>query len=214
MTLEEILAKYPKGTVQCYEECYRILEFDVGTELYVESAARMIIGRMWPLYQKMEALTKVPAVMFGLIHSMECNNSIRGCLHNGQFIIGNERLTTIDPIGRGPFNSKPTMEENWIDAALDAMKCEDSGLWTAKAWTLGVILQKCERFNGWGYITGAGRSEMDPYIWSCTSINDGYGKYVEDGKFDPSAPTNGQAGCAAIVKKLELMGRIKLTFAT
>lgn len=205
LTLPEIFAKFEEGTAEFYEACYRILEFDPGTETRIKAAADRVTGSMWPEYVELERLRGIPAVMTGLIHAMECNNHPLGTLHNGQKIIGQRRKTTIVPIGRGPFRT-------WIEGALDAV--DTQAIWRVPEWSLGWMLRQCEKFNGWGYVTGAGRQELSPYIWACTNINDGYGKYTSDGRFDANAPSNGQVGIASIVKYLELAGRVDVKFST
>lgn len=203
-SVRQILAMFPEGTPQCYEELYRILEYDPGTTAKVEAAAARVSGPMWKLYERLELYSGVPAVMTGLIHALECNNDIHGCLHNGQRIVGTSKKTTIVPIGRGPFNRFSSLEDNWIDAAMDARFTQSR--WEVPKWTVGYILRQCERFNGTGYINGKGKSELSPYVWACTNINDGLGKYTSDGKFNPAAPANGQVGVAAIMRELERMG--------
>ncbi|MBD1809687.1 peptidoglycan-binding protein [Microcoleus sp. FACHB-SPT15] len=72
------------------------------------------------------------------------------------------------------------------------------------------ILWYCERYNGWGFQTGAGRNttppRRSPYLWSKTNhwIK---GKYTSDGRFNPNAGSL-QVGVAAILKRLEQLGHI------
>ena len=213
LTLEQIRKTMQEGTVEFYEACYRILEYDKGYENQIKAAAARVIGvGIWPWYERIEKLKGIPACLIAFIHLMECNNNPKGCLHNGQPIVGTNLKTTIVPVGRGPFNKFATLEENWVDAALDAIAIDH--MWQQKEWTVGTMLQVAERFNGWGYVTGAGKDEISPYIWACSNINDDYGKYVADGKFDPNAPTNGQVGVATVMKELERQGKIKLKFST
>ena len=144
------------------------------------------------------------AWILGAIHFKEASCSFKGCLHNGERIIGTGKKTTIVPIGRGPFAT-------WEEAAVDAISMNP------KRWEklmggstdIGDILYALERYNGTGYITGSGKAETSPYLWACSNINDGVGKYVSDGKFDSSASTGSSAGSALILKELFKAGKFK-----
>lgn len=201
--LSEIVANLEEGTAGFHQACYMILEFDSGTAAKVEAAARRVLAGKVDMYAPLERARGIPWAMTAVIHAMECNNDPKGVLHNGQRIVGTNKKTTIVPIGRGPFKT-------WMDAALDAV--DSQSLWKVPNWSIGYILKQCERFNGTGYITGAGRSEITPYLYSCTNINDGAGKYTSDGRFDPKAPSNGQVGIAAILRQLEIWGEFKPTY--
>lgn len=202
-TLSQIVANLEEGTAAFHEACYKILEFDPGTAAKIEAAARRVLVGKIDMYMPLERARGIPWAMTAVIHAMECNNDPKGCLHNGQRIIGTTKKTTIVPIGRGPFKT-------WMDAALDAV--DSGGLWNVPNWSIGTILKQCERFNGTGYITGAGRAEITPYVYACTNINDGAGKYTSDGKFNPNAPSNGQVGIAAILRQLEIWGEFKPSY--
>lgn len=194
-----------EGTVEFYEACYRIMTFDKGEEAKILAAAKRLTGPMWPQYLELENKRKIPAVMTALIHSMECNNHPLGTLHNGERIIGTKAKTKLVPKGRGPFKT-------WMAGALDAVDTQK--MWKVPEWSVGYMLKQCERFNGLGYITGAGKNELSPYIWSCSSINDGLGKYQSDGRFNSNAPANGQVGVATAMKQLEILGKFKPIFTT
>ena len=137
------------------------------------------------------------AWILGAIHFKEASCNFMGVLHNGEKIVGTDKKTSIVPIGRGPF-------QFWDDAAIDAIKM------SPKRWAklingsqdIGEILYALERYNGPGYIIGAGKAENSPYLWACSNINDGAGKYVSDGKFDPMAKTGSTAGAALILKSI------------
>jgi len=75
---------------------------------------------------------------------------------------------------------------------------------------IGDILYALERYNGSGYISGAGKAETSPYLWACSNINDDAGKYVSDGKFDSNASTQSSAGAAVILKELYKQGKFKI----
>lgn len=197
------LAQFKKGTIAWYEQAYREMAFDKGFEAEIASVAKRVRAGM-VRYRDLEIKTGVPAQFTGCLHNMECANNFRGYLGNGQLIIGTGRKSTIVPKGRGPFK---TFEEG----ALDAFKVD--GLQGMKNWSLGLELMLAEKFNGLGYLKYH-PGENSPYLWACTTINDGHGKYVRDGVYDPKAPTNGQVGVAAIYKQLELWGEFKPVFST
>lgn len=194
------LEKYVEGTPDWYREAWRICQTDPGFEDAVAKDAKIILHNK-DAYQKVEDKTGVPWYVVGAIHFKECGCHPLGCLVNGQKIIGTGRKTTIVPIGRGPYAS-------FYESAIDGIKL--LRLDRVKDWEIGNLLFLCERYNGSGYIKGAGRAETTPYLWARTNINDGYGKYVSDGKFDPNAPTNKTSGICAVLKWLESMGHIVL----
>lgn len=146
------------------------------------------------------------AFILGAVHFKEASCDFRGVLHNGEKIVGTGRKTTIVPKGRGPFAT-------WEDSAVDAIGIESSR-WKNLLFgsnDVGDILYALERYNGTGYITGAGRAETSPYLWACSNINDGRGKYVSDGKFDPNASTGSTCGAALILKEFYRQGKFQVT---
>lgn len=195
-SLEEINLKFKKGSVEWYEAAYSFMEFDAGMVSEISHAAsRVLSGK--DRYVAVSKQTGVPWRVIGCLHNMECNCNFHGVLHNGQLIVGTGRRTTIVPVGKGPFNT-------WEESALDALKSD--GLSSVKTWTLGLELKWAEIFNGLGYLKYHPQ-ENSPYVWACTSINDGTGKYVADGKYDTNANANTQVGVAAIYKQIDLMGQ-------
>lgn len=209
-TLAQIDAHLEKGTAAWYQAAYLIMEYDKGMGPSIELAARRVLRQKAALYAPLEEIRGVPWAMGGMIHSMECSNNPRGCLHNGELIVGTSRKTTLVPKGRGPFNKYTTLEENWLDAAKDAVDTES--IWRVPNWSIGYILKQCEAFNGLGYLKYH-RRENSPYIWARTNINDGTGKYVADGVWDENANADGQVGAAAILRQLELQGDFKVIYA-
>lgn len=189
---------FQKGTKEWDTDKYRGLKFDVGFEQRIAAAgAKVLAGKT--RYQSVQLRTRVPWFLIGAIHNMEASCDFRACLHNGERIIGTGRKTRLVPAGRGPFDT-------WESAALDAIRLNGMGAITV--WNVGQMLYWAERFNGWGYETGAGRAEASPYLWSCSSVNDGFGKYTGDGHYDSNAPANGQVGVATQFKWLELNHQI------
>lgn len=202
-TLAEIDAHLEKGTAAWYQAAYLICTYDPGTEARVLAAAKHVLAFKESLYMPVERARGVPWAMIGMIHSLECGNNPKGVLHNGELIIGTGRKTKLVPAGRGPFN-------DWLTAALDAIDIQS--LWHVPNWSVGYILRQCELFNGSGYLKHH-HAENSPYLWACTNINDGTGKYTGDGHYDPNANANGQVGAAAVLKKLEQMVEFKVQYA-
>ena len=135
-------------------------------------------------YQAVAAKTGVPWFVIAVIHQRESSQNWRGSLAQGDPW---DRVSVHVPRGRGPFKS-------WEEAAIDALtKCAPF-LARRKDWSLGGTLEALEEYNGVGY---AKRGIPSPYVWAGT---DQYasGKYVSDGRFDPSH-VDQQLGCAALI---------------
>lgn len=164
-----------------------------------EATDRVIQGK--PRYMRVaKALENAPWQLIGAIHHLEGNCDFKRTPHNGEKIIGTGKQTVLVPKGRGPFTT-------WEDAAIDAYKM--SGFHWIKSWTVARCLSVAERHNGLGYLNYH-RKENTPYLWAQTSMSDGYGKYVADGKYDEMAPTHGQTGVVAILKMLNNRGEFSL----
>ena len=141
------------------------------------------------------------AYILGAIHWKEASCDFRGVLHNGEKIVGTNLKTKLVPKGRGPFAT-------WEDAAVDAIGIE------SKKWKVllggsddvGDILYALERYNGTGYISGAGKRDVSPYLWENSNISDGTGKYVSDGKYDADRKLGATAGAAVILKEAYRQG--------
>lgn len=192
---------HKRGSILWYEDLYKRVAFDAGFEKIIEAAARGVLKGM-PEYREIEKITGVPAELIGFIHNMECSCDMRGYLGNGQLIIGTGRKSTIVPKNRGPFLT-------FREGALDALHID--GLDRIKDWSLGQVLKQAEIFNGLGYLQHH-PEEYSPYIWAQTNINDGHGKYVSDGVYSSAADANTQTGVAAIYKKLEMWGEVKVKY--
>lgn len=194
-----------EGTKPWYRRSYDRCEFDAGYEQKVANDARLVLSHK-ERYEKAGKILGIPWFVIGGIHFKEASCNFAGCLHNGQRVIGKDAVrmglkTTIVPVGRGPFAT-------WEDSCVDAIRMHPIGRVTD--WELGNMLYHVERYNGTGYLTGAGRAETSPYLWARTSINDDRGKYVRDGKFDPTASTQSTTGFCAILKWLERNAYIEI----
>lgn len=186
------IAGLVKGSLDWYVNSFATCKINENDLKTVEFAAEQILSNE-ERYKFVQGMTGIPWYLVGALHNLEASCSFACVLHNGERIIGTGKKTTLVPAGRGPFSS-------WESAAIDALTLD--GLTSVKAWPLEVCLREAESYNGLGYLQHH-PDENSPYLWACTSMNDGAGKYVEDGSFDPTAPTSGQAGVAAIFKYLE-----------
>jgi lysozyme family protein len=147
-------------------------------------AAKRIISGM-ARYKAVERRTSVPWFFVGLCHMREGNFNFGTYLGNGQSI---NRVTTIVPIARGPF-------ESFEDGAVDALKFQ--GLINITDWSLERIAFCLEGFNGFGY---RGKGVNTPYLWAGTNRYTS-GKYVADHVFDPAA-VDKQLGSMAVLSRL------------
>lgn len=141
-------------------------------------------------YEQVETATKVPWYVIATIHSLEGSLNFKTHLHNGDPLTGK---TVHVPKGRPP----GTPPFTWEASAADALAFDN--MTVVKEWNLAGILFKLEGFNGFGYRTKH-PEVLTPYLWSFTNHYT-KGKFVADGKFDPSAVSQ-QAGAAAILKAL------------
>lgn len=190
-----------EGTREWYRRMFYLCKIDPGFRKAVERDAQLILSSK-ERYERVGNHLRLPWWLIGAIHLLEGSCDFDRVLHNGQRIIGTGLKTSIVPKGRGPFAT-------WEDAAVDAL----TGRFTKidKDPEIGNLLFYVERYNGTGYISGAGMTETSPYLWARTNVNDGYGKYVYDGKFDPSQSANRQSGFCAILKVFE-EGGVKIKY--
>jgi len=166
------------------------------------AAVELVAKRIARNREKYEAVGLIPWELTGTIHEMECSGSFNQHLHNGDPLKrqGVPAKTVNVPAGRGPF-------PNWSASAADAigMKIKPLAAETLaaiKACYIPSWLWFLERYNGTGY---RGKGINTPYLWSFTNHYE-RGKYVADGKYDPSY-VSGQAGAAAILKVLREIER-------
>lgn len=201
-----------EGTEPWYRRMMAGLQIDIGMETRVQSVGKTVLKNK-ERYAAVAKIVFAKAVLpegmtaadlwyvLGLIHYKEASCNFAGVLHNGERIIGTGKKTSIVPKGRGPFST-------WEEAAIDAMNGESLGKLTN--FELGSLLKVVERYNGTGYITGAGKGDTSAYLWACTNVNDDFGKYVSDGKWDGSASVQSSPGFCAGLKWLEDNGHIKV----
>jgi len=192
-----------RGSKAWYVKDFKNMSFDPGFEATINKAAQRVLSGI-DRYKAVALTIGCPWYFIGALHNMEATCDFRGVLHNGEKILGTGKKTSLVPAGRGPF-------ETWEESAIDALKMKNFHL--QKDWDLGAMLMRAERYNGMG-VFNFHKLEKTAYLWAQSSINDGTGKYVADGKWSETANANGQTGFAVILKELELMGKITLSTQT
>lgn len=133
----------------------------------------------------------IPWHFIAIVHHMECGQRFDRHLHNGDPLTGK---TVRVPAGR-PLTGIPPF--SWEQSAEDALRM--SKLDQVEFWDLPCTLYQFERYNGFGYRTKH-PDVLSPYLWSGSGHYQ-KGKFVADGKFDPSA-TSKQIGAAVLLQKI------------
>lgn len=155
------------------------------------------IQRNQARYEAVSAKTAVPWHVIAAIHAMESSMDFGTHLHNGDPL---SAKTVHVPAGRPKTHDAPF---TWEESAIDALGYD--GASSIKVWSLERTLHFLQAFNGFGYLTGAGRAttppKRSPYLWSYTQHYQ-RGRYVKDGEFDVNSVSD-QAGVVAIFKGLE-----------
>ena len=152
------------------------------------TAVRIIENRT--RYEQIEALTRVPWYVVGIIHAMETGLRFDRHLHNGDPLTHATKLVPAGrPRGNGPF----TFEQSCQDALC--MKGYDK----LTDWTIERICWALENYNGWGYRKHH-PDTLSPYLWSGTGHYTS-GKYVADGKWSKTAVSS-QAGAMALLGQI------------
>jgi lysozyme family protein len=121
-------------------------------------------------YLDAEKKCGAPAYWIMGIHGRECSNDMRGCLANGDLIIGTGRRTWDVPAGLGPYAT-------FADSAADGLRYERLGKTFWSELTYGAYAAQC--WHGWGTRTN------DSYVWRATS-REQPGMWVADHVFDRS----------------------------
>ena len=134
----------------------------------------------------------VPWHVVGLIHLLEASGNFSTHLHNGDPLTGR---TVHVPAGRP---RKGTPPFTWEESATDAVELKLRG-WTD--WSVAGTLYLLERYNGFGYRS---RGIHSPYLWSFSG-HYSKGKYVQDGKYSPTA-VSAQCGAAVLLRRLAERG--------
>lgn len=134
--------------------------------------------------------TGVPWAIIAVIKEREAGadpNFLRNIAQGDRW----DRKSVNVPKGRGPFS-------NWLEAGIDALvKCGPyAALW--KDWSAGGAITILIKYNGLGYYA---HGLPSPYAYAGTN-QQRPGKYVADGKFDPSF-MDPQLGCLGILLALQ-----------
>ena len=147
-------------------------------------------------YERLGKRLGVPWAFIAATHGLEASFNFRAHFHNGDFPLS--RRTRQVPAGRPPNWLPPS---DWESSAADALRL--LGFTGQSDWSLPRTLYRLEAYNGFGY-RRAGRAS--PYLWSFSSLYS-RGKFVADGKFDPTARSK-QCGAAVMLKLLDLGGEL------
>ena len=147
-------------------------------------------------YERLGKRLGIPWAFIAATHGLEASFNFRAHFHNGDFPLS--RRTRQVPAGRPPNWLPPS---DWESSAADALRL--LGFTGQSDWSLPRTLYRLEAYNGFGY-RRAGRAS--PYLWSFSSLYS-RGKFVADGKFDPTARSK-QCGAAVMLKLLDLGGEL------
>jgi len=144
-------------------------------------------------YLKVQELTNVPWFVVGCLHMRESNGNFYTWLHNGDPMKKNGKpvKTTHVPVSRPP-DPNVSWEEGAKDALVDVQHFDK-----ITDWSVERVAYIMESFNGFGYRS---KGIPSPYLWGGTSVQKA-GKYVADGKYDPSVMDT-QIGGMAVLKVL------------
>lgn len=175
-----------------YRRLWDSMVIDPGQRPIIAAAASRILSNK-TRYQVVEARTGVPWWWIGLTHNLEAGGRFDKHLHNGDPLTARTRQV---PANR-PAGGKPPF--TWEVSAVDALLIK--GLDKISVWPIERALYEAERYNGFGYRMHHAK-DLSPYLWAKTNHNDGTGKYVADGKWDPNAPSEKQCGFAPTLKVL------------
>jgi lysozyme family protein len=172
-----------------YAELWQGMDIKPERQAVVAKAAKAVLDSK-PVYEQVEAATGVPWWWIGITHRLEALGNFQCHLHNGDPLTARTRQV---PKGR-PVKGNPPF--TWKMSACDALLSHD--LDRVEEWSIPRAAFEFERYNGWGYRKPG--KPASPYLWSMT---DHYtrGKYVEDGKYSPSA-VSAQCGAMAILSEL------------
>ena len=171
-----------------YQQLYETMVVNPNKVSKAKGLADKIISNK-ERYLQVEAATKVPWYIIGVIHYRESSNSFTRHLHNGDPLAAK---TFHVPAGR-PLKGNPPF--TWEESAIDALKL--TGLTAVTDWSIENMLTRLEKYNGLGYKK---KGLPSPYVWSWSN-NYKAGKYVADGKFDPNV-VDAQCGVAVLLKYL------------
>lgn len=171
-----------------YEELFETIEY-LPDRMPEIAAATALVFKGKDDYERVAVRVSLPWYVVGAIHLMEASCSWKMNLLNGQPL---DQVTTIWPIGRGPWDS-------WEKMA-DEVTSDNRWRWQnlKEVPRIGICLQGIESWNGWGYRR---RRVNSPYLWAGSNHGEGVGKFTSDGHYDPLAVSD-QIGAAVVIKRL------------
>lgn len=166
---------------------------------------KMIANRVISGKDKYDEVSKVigngiPWWFIGITHFMEAGiyypNHFKYHLHCGDPLTSR---TIHVPKGRPKHEPSAGIGKpySWQESAIDALRY--MGYDKVTNWSIENCLVLFEKFNGLGYKR---KGVPSPYLWSFTQHYVS-GKYVADGRYDPSVVSK-QPGTAAIMKTLNV----------
>jgi|SRR6202046_1511894 len=163
-------------------------------------AIRLCAEAAWTRYVKISAATQVPPWVIAVIHEREASQSFTNQLGQGDPL---SRVSTHDPIGRGPFfnhTSDPPGEDAFYRGAVDALVdcAPHASKWVD--WTGGGTCTLLEEYNGLGY---AAMGVPSAYVWSGSDQYQS-GKYIADHVYR-SGVVDVQEGCAPLLHLMQLL---------
>ena len=143
-------------------------------------------------YEQVSKVTGIPAELIAALHWRESSGNFNTYMHNGDPLkdnSGNPIPTTHVPAG--------VLCNSWEESAIDALSGKNKQGLTSDSTDLNAYYEFAERYNGLGY---RNKGVPSPYVWSGTS-NYEQGKYVADGKYDPTVKDK-QLGVAVMLKEI------------
>ncbi len=146
-------------------------------------------------YAQATANTAIPWYFAAIVHELEAGGIFSRHLHNGDPL--RDRTVRI-PRGRPPVGLPPFA---WESSAADALMLQ--GLHRVREWSLGQLLYRLERYNGFGYRMHH-PEVLSPYLWAGSSHYT-RGKYVRDGRWS-SAAVSTQTGGAVQLRRMAELG--------
>ena len=179
-----------------YQNLFDTCEIPPNRQPKVENLVGLIVGSK-QRYRAAGRPLGVPWFFIGCIHTMEASLNFNKHLHNGDPL---KARTTHVPKGRPKAGDPPF---TWEESATDALQLQ--GLDKVKNWTIPGILFQMEKYNGFGY-RNKHPEVLTPYLWSFSSHYT-TGKFVEDGKFEPTAKSS-QCGAAVLLRRMSETGVI------
>ncbi len=178
------------------EQCDRMVVKPERVAEFTRMANYALANRTIYEQASSQTASKFPWYGIAVIHKRESdaqdksgNPLFSSYLGNGQPL---NRMTTIVPIGRGPF----TGPNAFVDGCLDALRLQKIDQ-QASPWPLEKVLYWCEILNGLGYEK---MGIPSPYIFGGTNVQV-KGKYTRDHHFDPGV-WDSQPGCAPMLYEI------------